>query len=63
VSRVRESAPLVDALNGNTLRIVEHDGWVYFEITAKHAGDIVVVSTCRVNRDTAMPVLRRLVLA
>lgn len=62
MNRTRESAALVDPLNGNTLRMVEHDGYVYFEITAKHAGDTVVISSCRVNRDTAMPVLRRFVL-
>lgn len=62
MNRTRESAPLVDILNGNVLRIVEHDGYVHFEITAKHSGDTVVISSCKVNRDTAMPVLRRLVL-
>lgn len=53
---------LHDVLNGNVLRVVDHEGYVYFEVTAKHAGDVVVISSVRVNRDTAMPVLRRLVL-
>jgi hypothetical protein len=59
---VREMAKLVDALNGNELKVVEHDGYVYFEITAKHSGDVVVTSSLRVSRDTAMPALRRFVL-
>lgn len=53
---------LVDAVNGNELTIIEHDGFVYFEAIAKHGGTTVVASSLRVNRDIAMLALRRMCL-
>jgi hypothetical protein len=52
---------LVDPVNGNELRIIEHGGHVYFEALAKH-GDTRVATMIRINRDIAMPSLRKLVL-
>lgn len=57
-----EELKFVDATNGNVVRVVEHEGFVYFETTAKHAGSVVVLTSVRVNRDQAWPALRRMVL-
>ncbi len=53
---------LHDVQNNNQLRILEHDGYVYFETLAKHAGTTIVASSLRVDRDIAMLALRKLVL-
>jgi hypothetical protein len=59
---MREMATLVDVLNGNRFRMVDaDDGYIYIETTAKHSGDVVVMTSVRVNRDTAMPALRAFV--
>lgn len=53
---------LVDPVNGNTFRIVLHEGFVFLEVGAKH-GDTVVYTSLRVSTDVAMPVLRGMLLS
>lgn len=57
-----KSERMADALTGNELEIHEHEGYVYFQVTAKHGGTTVVSSSLRINRDEAMLKIRRFVL-